>query len=222
KGRVKIYATDVDDDALGIGRHASYTPEQVEPVPAELREKYFEPANGSFVFRVDLRRTVIFGRHDLVQDPPISRIDFLVSRNTLMYFDADAQRQILANFHFALCDDGFLFLGKSEVLVARSQLFAAVDLKRRVFAKVPSAIRERPAIALPETGDVVPPTTRAIRDAGFEAAPVAQILLGPEGHLVGANTQARLLFGLSQRDIGVLMQDLEFSYRPVELRSKIE
>src|SRR5438105_2338833 len=141
--RVKIYATDVDDDALGIGRRAAYTADQLEPVPEELREKYFETANGGFAFRADLRRSVIFGRHDLVQDPPISRIDLLVSRNPPMYFDAHAQRPVRPNFHFALCDDGFLFLGKSEVLVARSQLFAAVDLKRRVFAKVPSAIRER-------------------------------------------------------------------------------
>ena len=220
--RVKIYATDVDDEALAVGRHAAYTAAQVEPVPQEFREKYFEPANGSFVFRVDLRRTVIFGRHDLVQDPPISRIDFLVSRNTLMYFDADTQRRILASFHFGLRDNGFLFLGKSEVLVARSPLFAAVDLKRRIFSKIPSAVRERVAVTVPETDDAIPATVRAIRDAGFEAGPVAQILLGPEGHLAAANLQARLLFGLSQRDIGVLLQDLEFSYRPIELRSKIE
>src|SRR5207253_1835377 len=65
--RVKIYATDVDDDALGIGRRAAYTADQLEPVPEELREKYFETANGGFAFRADLRRSVIFGRHDLVQ-----------------------------------------------------------------------------------------------------------------------------------------------------------
>src|SRR5262249_52046084 len=82
KRRVKIYATDVDNDALAVGRHASYSHQQLEPVPEELREKYFESVNSSYAFRSDLRRSVIFGRHDLVRDPPISRIDFLVSRNT--------------------------------------------------------------------------------------------------------------------------------------------
>jgi two-component system CheB/CheR fusion protein len=171
---------------------------------------------------------VIFGRHDLVQDPPISRIDLLVSRNTLMYFDVEAQQSILGNFHFALRDDGFLFLGKSEVLVARSPLFAAVDLRRRIFAKVPlAAARDR---AVPRTrgldnGDDPGPLVDRGEDvqlAGFETSPVAQVLVDRSGRLVAANTAARMLFGLGHRDVGTLLQDLELSYRPVELRSRID
>jgi two-component system CheB/CheR fusion protein len=218
---VKIYATDVDDDALGIGRHATYGPDQIEPIPEELREKYFEPMNGGFVFRGEMRRTVIFGRHDLVQDPPISRIDFLVSRNTLMYFDTEAQQRILENFHFGLREDGFLFLGKSEVLAARLPLFSAVDLKRRVFAKVSTATRERTAVAIQSgTGSDVTPD--ALRETGFETSPVAQVLIDLGGRLAAANLQARVLFGLNQRDVGTPLQDLELSYRPIELRSRIE
>jgi two-component system, chemotaxis family, CheB/CheR fusion protein len=226
RSRVKIYATDVDEHALGAGRAATYTLPQLEPVPAALREKYFEPQNGSFAFLPDLRRAVIFGRHDLVQDPPISRIDLLVSRNTLMYFDSDAQQRILGNFHFALREDGFLFMGKSEVLVARSPLFSAVDLKRRIFAKVPTAAaRDR---AVPSTRvENAHDHDRVERDediqlAGFETSPVAQVLVDRSGRLAGANQSARMLFGLGNRDIGSLLQDLELSYRPVELRSLIE
>jgi two-component system CheB/CheR fusion protein len=227
KQRVKIYATDVDDGALGAGRAGAYTLAQLEPVPAELRAKYFEPQNGAYGFRPDLRRSVIFGRHDLVQDPPISRIDFLVSRNTLMYFDADAQQRILANFHFALRDDGYLFLGKSEVLVARSPLFAAVDLRKRVFAKVPiAAARDRAVPRLRAEEDSADAAELARNDdvqlAGFETSPVAQILVDRAGRLAAANMTARVLFGLGHRDVGLLLQDLELSYRPVELRSRIE
>jgi two-component system, chemotaxis family, CheB/CheR fusion protein len=225
KRRVKIYATDVDGDALGIGRHAIYSERQLEPVPEDLREKYFEAGNGSYAFRSDLRRCVIFGRHDLVQDPPISRIDFLISRNTLMYFDAETQRRILANFHFALRDESFLFLGKSEVLVARSPLFAPVDLRRRVFAKVVApAVRDRAAPKAPaeSLADTARAADGGIRDAGFEAAPVAQIVVDTSGRLAASNVQARMLFGLTQRDSGTLLQDLEISYRPIELRSRIE
>jgi two-component system CheB/CheR fusion protein len=226
KQRVKIYATDVDDEALTTGRTAAYTSAQLEPVPAELREKYFEPSNGNYAFRSDLRRSVIFGRHDLVQDPPISRIDLLVSRNTLMYFDAEAQQRILANFHFALRDDGFLFLGKSEVLVARSPLFAAVDLRKRVFAKVPlAAARDRAVPRAAATDGNAPPDAPRSDDvqlAGFETSPVAQILVDRAGRLAAANMAARMLFGLGHRDVGALLQDLELSYRPVELRSRIE
>jgi two-component system, chemotaxis family, CheB/CheR fusion protein len=226
KQRVKIYATDVDDGALQIGRHASYPLSSLEAVPEEFRERFFEPVNEHVDFRSDLRRSVIFGRHDLVQDPPISRVDLLVSRNTLMYFDADTQRRILGNYHFALRDDGFLFLGKSEVLVARSPLFAAVDLRRRVFAKVPTAAaRDRvvPRPPAPAELDAVDSVVQeAIRDAGFEAAPLAQIIVDHSNRLAAANLQARMLFGLGRRDLGSLIQDLELSYRPVELRSRIE
>jgi two-component system, chemotaxis family, CheB/CheR fusion protein len=227
KQRVKIYATDIDDDALSLGRHAVYTESQLEPVPEAFRPRFFEQTNGgTYAFRADLRRSVIFGRHDLVQDPPISRIDLLVSRNTLMYFDVATQQRILVNFHFALREHGVLFLGKSEVLVARSPLYAAVDLRRRVFSKVPTApARERIAPQVPqlENGDEDDAAAESVvRDAGFEASPLAQILIDRSGRVAAANMQARTLFGLSQRDVGSLLQDLELSYRPVELRSRIE
>ena len=83
---MKIYATDVDEEALAEARHALYTPKQLADVPEELRERYFQPLNHMLVFRSDLRRAVVFGSNDLLQDAPISRVDLLVSRNTLMYF----------------------------------------------------------------------------------------------------------------------------------------
>src|SRR5262249_20936123 len=113
--RVKIYATDVDEDALARARQASYSLKDMEPLPPWLREKYFDQSGARFVFRSDPRRAVIFGRHDLLQDAPISHLDLLVCRNTLMYFNAEAQGRILTRFHFALSDEGFLFLGKAEM-----------------------------------------------------------------------------------------------------------
>ena len=225
RARVKIYATDVDEEALTQGRHAAYDAKALEPVPVALREKYFEQVNSSFVFRADLRRSVIFGRHDLIHDPPISRVDLLVSRNTLMYFDADTQEQILRSFHFGLRPHGVLFLGKAEAIANRSQLFAPIDLKRRVFRKVP---REdgpaRVVRAEPEDGHELSrlATETLIKEAGFEAAPTAQLVVDPEGRLVMANLQARMFFSLAPRDIGRPIQDLEVSFRPVELRSRIE
>ena len=80
---------------------------------------------------------MIFGRHDLIQDAPISRIDLLTCRNTLMYFNTETQARILDRFHYALTDRGFLFLGKAETLLTYNDTFVPVDLKRRIFAKVP-------------------------------------------------------------------------------------
>ena len=105
----------------------------LQPVSPELRTKYFEEVGNRFVFRPDLRRVVIFGRHDLVQDAPISRLDLLVCRNTLMYFNAETQSRILARFHFALNDTGVIFLGKAEMLLTRANLFNPVHLSTHLY-----------------------------------------------------------------------------------------
>src|SRR5262249_52529424 len=135
KRRVKIYATDIDEDALAQARDAAYTTKQLENIPPELRERYFQQSDHGYAFRNDLRRTVIFGRNDLHRDPPISRVDVLVSRNTLMYFGAEVQQRILANFYFALNRGGFLIVGKAEALQSGRNFFVPYNLKRRVFMK---------------------------------------------------------------------------------------
>jgi two-component system, chemotaxis family, CheB/CheR fusion protein len=153
KERVKIYATDVDEDALNQARQARYTAKQVESLPPELLERYFERNGHGYVFSKELRRSVIFGRHDLIQDAPISRIDLLVCRNTLMYLNSDTQAHVLARFNFALREGGYLFLGKAEMLLAHSELFTAVDLKRRVFRKQHGATLRERLLVLTEAGE---------------------------------------------------------------------
>ena len=125
--RVKIYATDVDEEALSQARHAAYAPRAIEDVPPRLLERYFDRQEDRFAFNKDLRRAVIFGRHDLIQDAPISRVDLLICRNCLMYFNSEAQARILARFHFALVPRGVLFLGKAETLLAQSATFEPVE-----------------------------------------------------------------------------------------------
>jgi two-component system, chemotaxis family, CheB/CheR fusion protein len=222
--RVKIYATDADDEALAAARSAIYTEKQVEDVPEPLRAKYFERIDGRYVFAKDLRRSVIFGRNDLVQDAPISRIDLLVCRNTLMYFNASTQAVILARFHFALADQGILFLGRAETLLTQSNAFVPIDIKRRIFGKAPRFMARERMIgsvkgALRDSTEV--PNVR-LRDAAFEAGGEAQIVVDRLGQLTLANERARQLFAMTPADIGRPVQDLELSYRPVELRSLID
>ena len=224
--RAKIYATDVDGDALGSARLGRYSADDVQAIPADLRARYLDQFDGGFAFRGDLRRGVIFGRHDLLSDPPISRIDLLLARNTLMYFNADTQGRVLANFHFALNDGGFLFLGKSEMLLTRSNLFTPFDLKRRVFQPTPKASFRERLLDMAHTPQGEPSahdelTTRA-RDAAFDAGPAASFVISPQGELVAANRPARALFRLAARDLGRQFHELDVSFRPVELRSPIE
>jgi two-component system CheB/CheR fusion protein len=224
--RVKIYATDVDEEALGQARQARYTAKQVEGVPPELLGRYFERNGDDYVFSKELRRSVIFGRHDLIQDAPISRIDLLVCRNTLMYLNSETQSHVLARFSFALREAGYLLLGKAEMLLAHSDLFTSMDLKRRVFQKVPGATLRERLMVLTEGGERLVDTQVApeerIRSAALEASPEAQIVVDAAGHLMLANERARALFRLSVGDLGRPFQDLEISYRPLELRSKIQ
>ncbi len=226
RDRVKIYATDVDEDALTRARHAAFEPKAVQSVPPEVLEKYFEPRDGRYVFQKDLRRSVIFGRHDLIQDAPISRIDLLACRNTLMYLNTETQGRILERFHFALNDGGFLFLGKAETLLTYNSAFIPVDLKRRVFAKVGrGSLRGRLAAMARAIGDEAAGHlvghVRA-REAAFEAGPVAQLVVDSGGILILANERARSVFNIAPADLGRPLQDLPISYRPAELRSCID
>jgi two-component system CheB/CheR fusion protein len=223
--RVKIYATDVDEDALMIARQATYTEKELQGLPEGYLERYFEQLNGRYAFRKELRRNVIFGRNDMVQDAPISRIDLLACRNSLMYFNAETQSRIVSRLGFALKPDGVLFLGKAEMLLNHTAIFEPLDLKRRFFRK---ASREGTAELL--SGTAAPPMPRrpalqddvmALRTEAFLTSPVAQLVIDSQEKLALINHRAGTLLALSERDVGRPFQDLEVSYRPAELRSQL-
>jgi two-component system CheB/CheR fusion protein len=218
--RVKIYATDLDEDALAQARAGAYAEKGVDAIPLDFREKYLERANDRFTFRTELRRAVIFGRHDLVKDAPISRVDLIACRNTLMYFNAEVQSRIYNGFHFALAPHGYLLLGKSEMLLTRTTIFEPADLRRRVFVRVPGsgerAVRPSHAAAGDESQD------GPLHAAVFESATVAQIALDAGDAVVAANGRARAEFNLDDADLGRPFRELSLSYKPAELRSRIE
>jgi two-component system, chemotaxis family, CheB/CheR fusion protein len=226
--RVKIYGTDVDEEALHDARTGLYSAKSLEALPIEMREKYFEQNGTQFAFRPDLRRRVMFGRHDITRDAPISRLDLLACRNTLMYFNVETQSQVIDRFHFALREGGYLFLGRAEMLLSDGERFELGTMRQRIF-------RRRPGVAVPRFqtlpirfdsagGPGVRDVNRRrqLRDLALDAAPFAAIGLDAEGIVVMVNAQLRTLFGMSPRDLGRPFHELEISYRPVELRSLIE
>src|SRR5215510_4143930 len=226
--RVKIYGTDVDEDALRDARVGLYSAKALEALSPELRDRYFAQNGTQFSFRPDLRRRVIFGRHDITRDAPISRLDLLVCRNTLMYFNVETQSQVIDRFHFALRERGYLFLGKAEMLLSDGERFEVVSMRQRIF-------RRRPGVAVPKyqtvpvrfdiaSGPEVREVNRKrqLRDLALDSAPFAAVGVDAEGTVALLNAQMRTLFGMSSRDLGRPFHDLEISYRPVELRSLIE
>ncbi|HLO87662.1 MAG TPA: CheR family methyltransferase [Nostocaceae cyanobacterium] len=224
--RVKIYATDIDQNALTQARQATYTAKDVQVISTELRQKYFEIAADKYIFRADLRRSIIFGRHDLLQDAPISRLDLLVCRNTLMYFNSETQGRILTRCHFALNNTGYLFLGKAEMLLMHSNLFMPVDLKNRIFTKVSSANTGNLLLVMANSRDDeskrCEPKNIRLRELAFDANSSAQVVIDINGTLVLMNQQMQTLFGLTDKDLFRSFHELELSHRPIDWRSLIE
>jgi two-component system CheB/CheR fusion protein len=223
RDRVKIYATDLDEEALRQARAGTYETSALADVPEQLREVYFEAAAGTKrAFRRDLRRQVIFGRNDLTRDAPISRVDLLAARNTLMYFNAEAQANVIRRFHFALSNPGYLFLGKAEMLLNHADQFVPVDLRKRLFRKTWTAAAD--PVGIGGWSEVISsePSGGRIETAALASGPVAQLAVDLNDRLRVVNAAAETLFNLRPRDTGRPFQDLEVSYRPVELRSRIE
>ncbi len=208
KARVKIYATDVDDAALAQGRAAIYHRHQLEPLSAERLQRFFDPVADGFAIRSDYRRSVIFGRHDLTHDAPISRLDLLVCRNVLMYFLRDTQGRILRRFHYALSDGGYLFLGKAETIFAHAELFTPRSTPFRLFQRANGRLPASQLFLSPPTGTVVDHGRGQLGELAMAASPVAQLAVDAEGSVVSANTRAQALFDLGPDDVGRAIGDL--------------
>jgi two-component system CheB/CheR fusion protein len=221
--RVKVYATDVDEDALATARQASYGDRELQALPDEWRDRYFERNAGRYTFRSDLRRSVIFGRNDLVQDAPIGRLDLLVCRNTLMYLNAETQAQVLRRFHFALNSSGVLFLGKAEMLLSHGRLFLPIDLKRRFFRRADQVDQADRLAALAGRGSWAEGRRDVqLEDEALMMSPLATVVVTPDDVVAKANQRAEAQLGISSREIGRRFTELELCHRITGLRSSYE
>jgi two-component system CheB/CheR fusion protein len=222
--RVKIYATDVDEHALSQARAASYDAKAVESVPKDLLDSCFDRTAGRYNVRKDLRRAVIFGRNDLVRDAPISRVDLLTCRNTLMYMNGETQRGVLKRLHYALSPRGVLFLGHAEMLLSHSDRFTPINLEARMFRKASGSHgaveKYDPATAM--LRQAASSGLNPLGELAFHTNPVPQIVLTSDDTVAMINEKAEQIFGLSARDVGRPLRDLEVSYRPMELRAQIQ
>ena len=227
---VKIYATDVDEEALGAARQGLYRLEQLKDLPAGFIDRYFTAEGHLFQVRRDLRRWCIFGRHNLAVDPPLSRVDLIVCRNVLIYFKSDLQERLLPRFHHALREGGYLFLGKSESLLARSHWFTPVNGKWRIFQRTSNALPLHDLTALvrpnPEAMAARPEAEAA---AAYDARRLAEVLPVPVIVVDAADTiqtwnqAAAALYEISaSAAAGKKFRDLDISYRVEGLRARIE
>jgi two-component system CheB/CheR fusion protein len=133
--KVQIFATDIDEHAIGIARAGRYPQQMLEHVSAQRLNRFFVSDDVSYTVTKELRDMSIFSPHSVIRDPPFSRIDMISCRNLLIYLGSEFQSQVIPVFHFALRERGFLFLGTSENVTQHSDLFTPVDKKQRIFQR---------------------------------------------------------------------------------------
>jgi len=133
---LQVFATDVDEDAVKFGRGGVY-PESIEAdVSAERLGRFFTKEDHSYRVARQLRDCLVFAAHDLLTDSPFSRLDLISCRNLLIYLRPEVQERVLVLFHFAVLDQGILFLGPSETVGTASDRFVAEFKKERIFRRV--------------------------------------------------------------------------------------
>lgn len=132
---LKILATDIHIRSMNQASSGIYPEEALSRMPVELVNRYFDSADGQAQIKPSIRNMVFFSTHDLMRDPPFTRIDLVSCRNLLIYLKEDSQEKVLNLLHFSLRKDGFLFLGPSEHIGAIAHEFDVVNEKWRIFKK---------------------------------------------------------------------------------------
>lgn len=146
---IQIFATDIDEEAIQTARVGSY-PEAIEAdVPPTRLRQFFTKEPGGYRVNKEVRERILFAAHNLIKDPPFSKLDAVTCRNLLIYLNRDVQEQVFELFHFALLQGGFIFLGPSESVDGTPDLFAPVSKKHRLFRAQVVARQARGIPSLP-------------------------------------------------------------------------
>lgn len=136
---VKIFGSDIDDGALHVARLARYPKGIAADVSPERLKLCFDREDGTYVVRGPLREMCLFALHNVLRDPPFSRIDLLVCRNLLIYLTPELQHRLMPVFHYAMRRNAFLFLGPAENANHSSALFTDYDRAHRIYRRVGDA-----------------------------------------------------------------------------------
>lgn len=181
KRRVKIFATDLDKDAILTAGKGQYGESIIEDVSAQRLGRYFTKKGSSYIVSRDLRKMIVFAPQNVFQDPPFGKLDLICCRNMMIYFQNVLQKDLFAIFHMALNDDGYLFLGKSESVNGCGDIFTALCPNEKIFmhnasGRAPEDMKLRYHIPLID-GDIEPPPSRTSAPDEERAADDLQLSL---------------------------------------------
>src|SRR6185295_4604332 len=130
---VQVFATDIDAQALEAARQGWYPETVASQLSPERLERFFVKHGNMYQVSREIRDMCLFSLHNLIADPPFSRLDLVSCRNLLIYLESELQKRVLALFHYALRPGGYLFLGPSEMVSGQPELFRTLDKKHRLF-----------------------------------------------------------------------------------------
>ena len=134
--RIQIFASDIDDKAINFARKGNYPHSKLENIDPQIINKYFEKTeDGNYEVKKKLKQLILFAKHDITTDPPFVKIDLIICRNLLIYFNQQLQKECISLFHYSLSQDGYLFLGKSEHIGNHTSHFFAIDVKNKIYKK---------------------------------------------------------------------------------------
>lgn len=155
---VRVFATDLDSEAIAFARRGIYPAAALTNLPPALVEQYFTRLNDDFEVKKQIRALTIFGRHDLGQRAPFPHIDLELCRNVLIYFTPELQKRALQLFAFSLRDGGYLVLGKSETTNPFAEFFDLEDAHLKIYRRK----GERTLFPLSRHRDILAPPARLI------------------------------------------------------------
>ena len=211
---VRIFATDIDREAIAFARRGIYPPAALKSLPAGARDRYFVKSDGGYEVGKRLRAIMVFGEHDLGERAPFPRIDLLLCRNVLIYFATPMQRLALETFAFSLRPGGRLVLGTSESVMALPAPFEEEQARLRVFRRLPGSYAippMRPAALRTrrsqdsELDQAIRVTHRDVRRVAESSASADSLLLDltvgivvmdPRYYIVRINSAARRMLGI--------------------------
>ncbi len=181
---VQIFATDLNERTIEKARLGIYKKSALQDMAPERVAKFFMHVDGHYQVIKPIRDMCVFAKHDLLKDPPFSRVDLISCQNVLIYLEGPAQGRILKSFHYALKPTGFLVLGKSETPANAGDIFIQPEREHKVYRKkrrgnsrLDFDLRYKPAPAATSSNGSGPAMTRLAGPRGDLDRELEQLLL---------------------------------------------
>src|SRR5262249_22208079 len=133
--QVQIFGTDLNEEGIEKARTGIYPKSIAQDVSPERLRRFFTETSKGYQVRQSIRDMCVFARHNVLADPPFSRMDVITCRNVLIYLEPVLQRRLMPMIHYALKSSGFLWLGSSESIGSFTELFEVEDAKNKLYTK---------------------------------------------------------------------------------------